>query len=835
MSDPSHASSVEVIAFATTGVAALLGMAGLLMPAAKRIAIPYTVLVAVFGGLVGVLFAIAPRLGETVRDTAALFAETELPSEALLYLFLPPLLFAAGLAVDFRRLMDDIWAVLLMAIVAVVLCCFVVGVALTPFVSPGAAAAGDWVPLLLVCFLTGAVVAPTDTAAILSIFKDIGAPRRLSTIVEGESLFNDAAAIALVVVLIDALAGGGDQGFGSAGLEFANALGGGLIFGYLAGVAAAALAQFARGFLIAETTVSVALAYVVFTIAQLVLGVSGIIAVVAAAIAFGARARTRLTPGSWDAMQALWHQLDFWATTLIFVFAAMSVPAVLAELRWSDLAIVAAVYVAALAARALVVFGVMPLLVQFGLTEPFSVSYRAALAWGGVRGAVTIVLALFVAEDPAVLRLGEEPARMILVGAFGYTLLTLFVNAPTLRMLMGVLRLNVLDAREKLVRDRVLALSRKRVAEGASRAAEELGLQRAVDTEAFSSETTLSREERVQVGLLGLVNREAELVMDSLERGLLDREVAEIALAHTGRMHDLARAGGARGYARAWAENQRLTGRFRRALWLHRTFGLRAPLAEEIAVRFELLLGKDRILSALMEYTHGQLPHVIGTEASKDVAEQLEERRRTMRGAMAALEKQYPAYAMMVRELLVERIALALEASEYRVQREQGLISEEVYEDLESDRRRRVDALRSRPPLDLGLEITSMIGKVPLFEGVADAGLTAIAKLLRPELAVQGERIIRAGAIGREMYFIVSGAVEVIVPGEPVRLSEGDFFGEVALLTSRPRNADVVAVSYCELLVLRKRDLDALLSAQPALKTQMEASASHRLGIAQAG
>jgi CPA1 family monovalent cation:H+ antiporter len=400
---------------------------------------------------------------------------------------------------------------------------------------------------------------------------------------------------------------------------------------------------------------------------------------------------------------------------------------------------------------------------------------------------------------------------------------------------MGVLRLNVLDARERLVRDRVMALSRKRVAEGAARAAQELGLERGIDTEAVSSETTLSREERVQVGLLGLVNREAELMMDALERGLVDREVAEIALAHTGRMHDLTRAEGAAGYARAWAENQRLTGRFRTALWLHRSFGLRAPLAEAIALRFELLLGKDRVLSSLMEYTHGQLPHVIGTEASKDVAEQLERRRLTMRGAMAALEKQYPAYATMVRELLVERIALALEESEYRVQRGQGLISEEVYEDLEADRRRRVDALRSRPPLDLGLEITTMIGKVPLFEGVTEADLTAIAKLLRPELAVQGERIIRAGAIGREMYFIVSGAVDVIVPGQPVRLSEGDFFGEVALLTSRPRNADVVAVAYCELLVLRRRDLDALLAQQPSLKSQMEARASSRVGAAASG
>lgn len=835
MSDPAVAANqVEVIAFAATGVAALLGTASLLMPAAKRIAMPYTVLVALFGGLVGILLALAPGMGETARETVGIFADAEIPSEALLYLFLPPLLFAAGFAMDFRRLMDDIWAVLLMAVVAVVLCCAVVGAALVPFLLPGGGLGEPAaLPLLLVCFLVGAIVAPTDTAAILSIFKDIGAPRRLSTVVEGESLFNDAAAIALVVVLIGALSGD-TAGVSGAVLEFTKALGGGLLFGYVAGVAAAALAQFARGFVIAETTVTLALAYVVFTMAQLVLGVSGVVAVVAAAIAFGARARTRLTPGSWEALLALWRQLDFWATTLIFVFAAMAVPEVLSGIRWSDLAVVAAVYVSAVGARAMVVFGLMPLLVRLGLTEPFSVAYRTALAWGGVRGAVTIVLALFVAEDPSVLALGEETARLILVAAFGYTLLTLFVNAPTLRLLMSVLRLNVLDPRERLVRDRVMAISRKRVAEGASRAAQELGLQRIVGTEAVSSDSTLSREERVQVGLLGLINREAELVIDFLDGGLIDREVAEIALAHTGRMYDFTRSDGAPGYGRAWAENQRLTGRFRLALWLHRNFGFRGPLADEIGLRFELLLGKERVLSGLAPYVETQLPYVIGTEASAEVAQQLDARQRTMRGAMAAMEKQYPAYATMVRELLVERIALALEESEYRVQREQGLISEEIYADLEADRRGRVKALRSRPPLDLGLEIAAMIAKVPLFEGFSDDGVTQIAKLLRPELAVQGERIIRAGAIGREMYFIVSGQVEVVIPGTPVRLKEGDFFGEVALLTSNPRNADVVAVSYCELLVLRRRDLDALLAQQPALKAQMESRAAARLGLAAA-
>lgn len=837
MTDAAEATlQVETIAYAAAGIALLLGASSMLMPAARRLAIPHTVLIAIFGAGVGALLTLAPHWGGAAGEVALLFSQTELPSEALLYLFLPPLLFAAGLHMDFRHLMDDVWPVTVLAIVAVVLGCVAVGAALIPFIIPAGVAFGSpaWMHLAMLCLLIGAVAAPTDTAAVVSIFKEVGAPRRLSTIVEGESLFNDAAAIALVVVLISAMEGGEDAGFGSAGLELVKALGGGLILGFILGRVFAWIAQMARGFVVAETTLTVTLAYLAFASGQLIFHVSGVIAVVAAALAFGAKARTRLTPGSWDALLALWKQLDFWAITLIFIFAAMAMPAVLAVVRWSDLAALGVLFLADLVARAVITFIVMPALAWFRLSAPISMAYRGVLAWGGIRGAVTIVLALFVAESPAVNQTGPENARLVLVLAIGYVLLTLFVNATTLRLVMRLSHVAPLDRRERVVRDRVMALSRARVEKRVADFASDFGLQREPHTEPVSSETALSHPERVQVGLLALVSRETELVMEALERGLIERDIAEIMLQHTARMSDLTRSDRAKGYTQAWNRNQRLSRRFRLALWLHRRLGFTRPLANEIALRFEVMLSKVRLLGSLESFATGDLPHVIGKEASAEVQAIIHARREALSAAMAGMERQYPGYATMVRELLVERLALALEQSEYRVQREQGLISEAIYEDLEADRQKRVRALTSRPPLDLGLEITTMVGKVPLFAGMSDEGLTEVAKLLRPELAVEGERIIRTGTIGREMYFIVSGTVEVIVPGEPVRLKGGDFFGEVALLTSRPRNADVIAVSYCEMLVLLKRDLDKLLDQQPRLRDQMQAHIETRAGIAAA-
>ena len=90
-----------------------------------------------------------------------------------------------------------------------------------------------------------------------------------------------------------------------------------------------------------------------------------------------------------------------------------------------------------------------------------------------------------------------------------------------------------------------------------------------------------------------------------------------------------------------------------------------------------------------------------------------------------------------------------------------------------------------------------------------------MARLLRPRFTVPNERIVRAGDRGDAVFFIASGAVEVRLPVRHVRLGTGEFFGEMALLTGRPRQAGVVALSYCRLLVLRKADFDRFVTANP--------------------
>jgi CPA1 family monovalent cation:H+ antiporter len=806
------------VILAVFGFAVLLAIVSLLVPVARRVSLPFTVLLALVGSALG----FAALSGDAGVDDVFIrsLKEMRIPAEGFLYVFLPPLLFAGALTVDVRRLMDDLAPVLVLAIVAVLVCMAAVGLALN-FVTGQA---------LILCLLLGAIVAPPDTAAVLGIFRDIGAPSRLQVIVEGEALFNDAAAVALFVVMLGVLVDQHELSFVEGALEFAWGFAGGMLLGWLAAELTGWLISQFRGAHVTEITLTVAMTYLTFVVGQAFLHVSGIIAVVMAAMVFASDGRTRLSPGTWDTLLTTWRQLEFWATSLIFVLAAMLTPRMIGQLHWADLSGVAVIFIAALAARASVMWGVLPALSYWGLSQPISNEYKAVLAWGSLRGAVTAALALTVVETPGV---DSDARRFIFVMAVGYVLATLFISAPTLRPLMKALKLDKLTPEERLVRDRVMALSRGRVREGLTRVAKTLGLeagpqQHRVEDAAVGGPSALSRDDLVRAGLIVLANRETELSLEYLQRGLVGRRVAERMRADAGRVLDGVRQSGSVGYLAAALGNQKPTWRFRAALWVQRRFGWTALLAEEIADRFELLLVKQLMLRELIEFADSKVAELIGHHAGLTAREAVEGRMQAISGAIEGLDLQYPDYTKAMRARFLERLSIGLEEAEYRGQRDQSLISNEVFEDLEEDRHHRRAAAEKRPQLDLGLKLTEMLAKVPIFAGFKGQEIARLAQMLTPELFLPGERIIRAGDQGDRMYFIASGIVDVLVAPNPVRLKSGDFFGEMALLTDNPRNADVVSAGYTNMLELRRRDFATLLRTNPDMRQNIERVARAR-------
>jgi len=820
---PPEVSVVNVV----LGFATLLLVVSVLVPIAKRFQVPFTVLLA----LVGVGLGFVQNAGGDGAGIGSLMVHAigslKIPAEGFLYVFLPPLLFAGGLTVDVRRLFDDIAPVLTLAIVAVLLCTFAVGFSLS-FVSGMS---------VVLCLILGSIVATTDTAAVLGIFRDIGAPSRLTVIVEGESLFNDAAAIALFVVLLDVFTGRGDGSLIGGGSEFLYGFIGGMVLGYLMAWAAGFLISQWRGSAVTEITLSVAFTYLTFVLGQAYFHVSGIIAVVTAAMVFAAVVRTRLSPGTWETLLSTWRQLEFWATSLIFILASMLAPKMFSALELSDVLAISTVFVAALLARAAVLWGALPALSYFGLSQPISNAYKAVLCWGSLRGAVTVALALLAASDISRGNEGGEfspESRFIFVVAMGYVLVTLFFAAPTLRPLMKALRLDKLSAEERLVRDRVMALSRSRVREGLVRVAGTLGLREAlapqhpVHAGDQANASQLSRDDLVRAGLIVIANRETELGLEYLQRGLVGRTVAERLRADASRILDGVRQSGIVGYLAVALGAQKFGWQFQLALWLQRRFNIHWLLSEEVANRFEMFLVKQLMLQELIAFCDTQVAELIGNHAAITVREAIEGRSQAINSAIETLDLQYPDFTKAMRSRYLERLSIGLEEAEYRGQLDQSLISDEVFESLEEDRTERRKGAEARPPLDLGLRLTEMLSKVPIFASLQEAQIEQLARTLTPELFPPGERIISAGEQGDRMYFIASGVVDVLVGVRPIRLKAGDFFGEMALLTDKPRNADVISAGYTNLLVLKRRDFDALLKAHSGMRETIEEIARKR-------
>jgi CPA1 family monovalent cation:H+ antiporter len=824
---------------ALLAIAMVLLVVSLLVPIAERFRLPHTVLLAVAGMALGFIdsWVVAQRFGLGVlNDAFAGLDELELGTEVFLPLFLPPLLFTAAMTIDVRRLLDELSAVLLLAIVAVLVCIACVGAVV--HLATGIN--------LLVCLLLGAVVSTTDPAAVIGIFRDVGAPKRLSILAEGESLLNDAVAIAAFGLFMGMLVGGGhgdaaatDLGNGFLGsIEvFLHEFVGGLVFGTLMARLAMLLLPRLGESDAAIASVTVSLAYVCFVVADRYVHVSGVVSVVIAGLTVAAYGPTHLHPRRWTALRQVWAQLDFWANCLIFVLASMVAADVLTRVSWVYLWTLVAVAVGALIARALVVFGMLPVLEKIRLVQPVNTRYRVILVWGGLRGAVTIVLAMVAAAD---IRLPEPTREFVALSATLFVLLTLFLNATTLGLVIHLLRLDRLSRLELALRDRVLALSRVNVQRHLQEIIRERNERVAgldvdpisageTQVEAAPPELALDLEERVKVGLITLCSREKELYLEEFDQQILSRRMVAVLAARADRLIDAVRDRGVAGYEQWLRDIAQPDAGFRAALWVQRTLGWTWLLTERLADRFEILMISQSVLAELAIFNQSSIADLLGADAEARLAELVRNRQDVVEDALHALSLQYPGYAESIRDRQLARAAIRFEVTEYARRLQEGIVSREVYEDLVHRLDARRGAIGQRPSLDLGLELAAMIGRVPLFESLDRDALVELSRRLRAVVALPGEKIIRKGDAADSMYFIAAGEVTVHTSFGLVVLKEGDFVGEMGLLSSQTRNADVVANGYCHLLVLSRRDFRALLDKRPSVRSAIEAVAARRL------
>src|SRR5690606_2061056 len=383
-----------------------------------------------------------------------------------------------------------------------------------------------------------------------------------------------------------------------------------------------------RGFPTAEITLTLTLAYLSFFISEHYLGVSGVVATVIAGLVVGSTGRTRMSPITFEHLASSWGQFGFWANSLIFLFAAMLVPKLMAAAELEELLMVAVVFAVTLAARAIVVFGLLPLLGLTPLGTKVSTPYKTVMLWGGLRGAVSLALALAVTEQDAV---PEAARQFIAVVTTGYVLSTLFINGMTLRPLIRVLGLNQLSPIERAIRNQALVVALEDLQGKTSELAKTDHISPEVGERihaVFDASLTsvhdgqiaqMTDEQRVAVGLTIMAQREQELFFDILKAQIVDWRMAEALLARSERLEDAVRNRGLAGFQQGIEADIRYSRGFRLALRMHYMFGLQGWLAHELALRFANLMTKRSVAQRLIVFAREQIGPLLGQAAADQI------------------------------------------------------------------------------------------------------------------------------------------------------------------------------------------------------------------------
>lgn len=475
----------------------------------------------------------------------------ELDPELVLVLFLPPLLMDGAYFTAIAPFRRHIAGILSLAVGAVVFTTLVVGLAVH-WLVPGL----PWAA----CFALGAIVSPPDAVSARAVLQRVRLPRRLSTLLEGESLLNDASGLVLFRFAVAAALTGSFNAV-DAGAEFAwLALGGIAVGGLVGGLWMVILRRLDDDML--TTAASLILCWAAYLAGE-ALHVSGVISTVTAGLVFGWYQHVVFTAGVRIRSSAFWHVMVFLFEAMIFILIGLSLRGVLERVGGFDVVVstmtvpIVGIVVAMVLARFAWVFGCDAIVTVVnrstsGGTVPLGPREATVVSWAGMRGVVTLAVALTVPET--------MPGRdLMLVAAFAAILVTVLLQGMTLGLVIraagltdhgprpaltlgeaeaavALVQLKAVAARAHapdgtLVHPRLLETYTRRAAQTASYSGNEDTLGSAI-TEHFDIVVEAVRAGRTELVALHRAHRIDDETLHDLERDLdLEELAARAAMA----------------------------------------------------------------------------------------------------------------------------------------------------------------------------------------------------------------------------------------------------------------------------------------------------------------
>lgn len=427
----------------------------------KKISLPFTVALMLIGFILGILgrmdffmdFLDFPEADQSIKWAS------HIDPHLMLYIFLPILIFEAAFAMDVhifkKTLVNSIILAVPGIVVAMILTAlFVAGVYMTGL------GLNKWTWTMAMLF--GAVISATDPVAVVAILKELGASKKLGTLIEGESMLNDGTAIVLFLVVFAGITGQSVSDV-SAVFIFLKVSLGGIAVGILVSWLLINWVKRVFNEPLVEISAIVGASYFTFFIAENFFGVSGVIALVTLGVIMASSGRTKISPEVQHFLHEFWDLAAFLANVMIFIIVGV----VIAErivFTFHDLWVLSAVFIGVFIVRAIVLAVFYPFMKRsgYGMNMPNAI----VLWWGALRGAIGLALALIVVNTESI---DQEVRHQFLFLTAGIVMLTLLLNATTMKWVVNKLGLTKLSpakehmqlaAKDYLANSSIKAMSR---------------------------------------------------------------------------------------------------------------------------------------------------------------------------------------------------------------------------------------------------------------------------------------------------------------------------------------------------------------------------------------
>ncbi len=411
--------------------------------------IPYTVLLVIAGALLVPISSI---------NTLSFITSFQLTPELLFFVFLPILIFESAYNMNIRNINDNKIIICMLAIVGLLISTFFIG-----FVGHWSFKLLGFEIPLLVTLLFGAVISATDPVAVLALFKECGAPHRLTLIFEGESLFNDGTAFAMFLVFLEIMLHGYEgyttilQGI----FEFCTMILGGIVFGLFMGLLFSKLIELVRGNEHLEITLTLLVAHFTFLLSELIsetwiisghaIHISSIIATLASSMVMGNYGRFKMSTSVEAYMGKFWGYFAFLANSLVFILMGLLFANLSVSLHITVLPILIIVLVVAVA-RAVSIYLSVGLANQIKSEESIPLNWQHLLSWGSLRGSIAIIMVLLIPDELILPGWSYDFSikEFIIAITIGSIYFTLFIKTPTISRMVRWLKIDALLPYEEM-------------------------------------------------------------------------------------------------------------------------------------------------------------------------------------------------------------------------------------------------------------------------------------------------------------------------------------------------------------------------------------------------